>query len=254
MSTAAEQPEQPISRPARYAVHAAIAAVALALLSGLGNRWGLWDFQVAIIVFGLAVLSAAIAILLAGIGFYRSLRTDRSSQGHSKAATGLVLAVALLGFLAFQVKDARSYPPIHDITTDTNTPPHFVALLLAREAAPNGAEYNTANRDQQLEAYPDVLPLIIHGKNVASVVGAAEQTALDMGWEIVESAPDEGRLEATDTTFWFGYKDDVVIRVRELSQAVHVDIRSMSRVGVGDIGANANRIMAFRTALNDKLK
>lgn len=250
MSTISEQPDQPISRPARFAVFTAIAAIVLALLSGLGNRWGLWGFEVAIIVFGLAVLTALIAILLAAIGIFRSLRSDRSSLGHSKAATALVLAIGLLGFLAFQVKDARSYPPIHDITTDTNEPPQFVALLPAREAAPNGAEYDKGNRDKQLEAYPEILPLIVDGKDVAAVTRAAEEVARELGWEIAESAPDEGRLEATDTTFWFGYKDDVVVRIRELNQAVNVDIRSMSRVGVGDIGANAKRIMAFRSALN----
>lgn len=249
MSTITEQNDQPISRPARFAVYAAVAAIFLALISGLGNRIGLWEFTVAIPVFGLAVLSAGVAILLAAIGIFRSLRSDRSSLGHSKAATALVLAIGLLGFLAFQVKDATSYPPIHDITTDTNEPPQFVALLPARQAAPNGADYNTANRDKQLEAYPEILPFIVNGQDVASVMTAAEEAALELGWEIVEASTEEGRLEATDTTFWFGYKDDVVVRVREISQAVHVDIRSMSRVGVGDIGANAKRIMAFRSAL-----
>ena len=252
MSTMTEQIDQPISRTARFALYAALAAMGLALLSGLGNRIGLWDFTVAIPVFGLSVLSAAGAIILAVIGIYRSLRSDRSSLGHSKAATALALAIGLLGFLAFQVKDATTYPPIHDITTDTSEPPQFVALLPARQAAPNGANYNSENRDTQLVAYPEIVPLIVHGKNVAIVMSAAQDVAAELGWEIMESAPDEGRLEATDTTFWFGYKDDVVVRVRKLNQAVRVDIRSMSRVGVGDIGANAQRIMTFRAALSTK--
>ena len=70
-----------------------------------------------------------------------------------------------------------------------------------------------------------------------------------MGWEIVASDPDTGRIEATDTTFWFGYKDDIIIRVTPEQDGATVDIRSVSRVGIGDLGANAERIETFLAAL-----
>jgi uncharacterized protein (DUF1499 family) len=71
-----------------------------------------------------------------------------------------------------------------------------------------------------------------------------------MGWEIAEADAAAGRIEATDTTFWFGFKDDVVIRIRPAEDGGSiVDIRSKSRVGMSDVGANAARIRAFRDRL-----
>ena len=77
----------------------------------------------------------------------------------------------------------------------------------------------------------------------------ALQAARDMGWEIVAADAAAGRIEATDTTFWFGFKDDVVIRVEADGAGSRVDLRSVSRVGVGDVGANAARIRAYLRTL-----
>ena len=70
-----------------------------------------------------------------------------------------------------------------------------------------------------------------------------------MGWDLVASDPASGRIEATDTTFWFGFKDDIVIRVAAAPGGSRVDIRSLSRVGVSDVGTNAARIRKYLTAL-----
>lgn len=73
----------------------------------------------------------------------------------------------------------------------------------------------------------------------------ALRTAKNMGWTIVNSNPGEGRIESTDTTFWFGFKDDIVIRITAAGQESRVDVRSVSRVGRSDVGTNAKRIRRF---------
>jgi uncharacterized protein (DUF1499 family) len=142
-------------------------------------------------------------------------------------------------------KTASSVPPIHDITTDTANPPVFVAIAPLRAEAPNGVEYKAEdNAAQQQEAYPDIEPLVTDVPP-AEMFSRAEATARAMNWEIVATSPEEGRIEATDTTMWFGFKDDVVIRITPEGEGSRLDIRSMSRVGKSDIGKNAERIRAF---------
>ena len=70
-----------------------------------------------------------------------------------------------------------------------------------------------------------------------------------MGWEIVDANPGQGRIEATDATFWFGFKDDMVVRVAPTETGSRVDVRSLSRVGRSDVGTNAKRIRAFLARL-----
>jgi uncharacterized protein (DUF1499 family) len=97
---------------------------------------------------------------------------------------------------------------------------------------------------QQLEGYPGLRPLLLD-QSREKVFDKAIETIKNMGWELVSSAPDQGRLEATDTTFWFGFKDDVVIRIQSTGGNTLVDVRSKSRVGESDLGANANRIEKY---------
>ena len=154
----------------------------------------------------------------------------------------VVLLVIAAG--AFVVK-RRSVPRIHDITTDTEDPPRFVALLEARKASWNGADYGgPAVAAQQKKGYPDVIPLLLPDppeRAFARVEAAARQ----MGWRIAADVPAEGRLEATATTPLLRFKDDVVVRVAPALNGSRVDVRSVSRIGIGDMGANAARIRAF---------
>ena len=97
---------------------------------------------------------------------------------------------------------------------------------------------------QQLKAYPDLKTLLL-GMPMEKAFRAALETAREMGWQIVAQVPAEGRIEATDTSFWYGFKDDVVIRIYPAGDRSLVDIRSVSRVGVSDVGVNAKRIRGF---------
>jgi len=95
-----------------------------------------------------------------------------------------------------------------------------------------------------LKAYADIETLVTDVP-VAEMFARAEKAARDMGWEVVAAVPEEGRIEATDTTAWFGFKDDIVVRVATDGTATRVDVRSMSRVGKSDMGKNAERIRAY---------
>ena len=142
-------------------------------------------------------------------------------------------------------RTAQQVPPIHDITTDTQE-----ASALRRHPAVQEecSQLRRVRRAviaaQQQAAYADLRPLVLN-VSLEQAFSKALATARDMGWEIVEAKPAEGRIEATDTTFWFGFKDDVVVRVVPADQGSRIDVRSVSRVGKSDVGTNAGRIRAY---------
>jgi uncharacterized protein (DUF1499 family) len=139
----------------------------------------------------------------------------------------------------------RSVPPIHDITTDVEHPPEFVAVLPRRVGARNVAEYGGAGiAAQQQAAYPDIVPLRLPVPAGAAFT-RARAAAEGMGWEMVAADSTTGRIEATATTTWFGFKDDVVVRVTAAEAGSRVDVRSVSRVGQSDVGTNAARIRTY---------
>jgi uncharacterized protein (DUF1499 family) len=147
----------------------------------------------------------------------------------------------------------KSFPPIHDITTDTVNPPAFNEVVKLRENAPNGLEYGSAELPAadlariQKSAYPEIVP-IETSLTVSEAILRAEQVLKEQGLEIISIDMDRGLLEATDTTKWFGFKDDLVVRISEGQRGSRVDVRSVSRVGVSDVGVNAARIQNFLEA------
>jgi hypothetical protein len=172
---------------------------------------------------------------------------------------GVLVLCALLGATSFyvpyrQLQEGQDLPRLHDVTTDTVNPPVFVDVAPLRADAPNPAEYDGPEVAAiQLEGYPDLVTLV-YQHDFSTVFEAAADAADEMGWEPVANVPAEGRIEATAVTQWFGFKDDVVIRIREDNAGgIEVDIRSKSRLGGHDWGANAGRIRAFRDLLNEKL-
>lgn len=231
----------------------ALAALALALiallmlfLSGPGTRFGMWHFRTGFQLMRYAAYAGVAAAVLGLIALFLS------------RGRGRVIAVAalLLGALAWFVpwnlrRGAGEYPPIHDVTTDTDNPPVFVAVAPLRQNAPNPMEYEGDSvAAQQRRAYPDVRPMML-AMPVDSAFSLALRTARGMGWELVDQNRRDGRIEATATTPFFGFKDDVVIRVTSASGISRVDVRSVSRVGRGDVGANAKRIRAYLEALRE---
>ena len=226
-------------------------ASALLLLSApLGYRLGVLSLQLALLTFlrwgaYLAIAAAVISLIGLVITFARPKETRR---GAALAAASVVVAAALFALPA-RFRMGPPAPPIHDITTDTQDPPQYVAVLPLRADAPNPTVYGGERvAAQQRAAYPDLQPAVLNVPP-SEAFERALAAVHEMGWDLVQADAKTGRIEATDTTFWFGFKDDVVIRVRPTQRGSGVDIRSLSRVGVGDAGTNAKRIRRYLEVL-----
>ena len=226
----------------------ALLTVLAAALSGFGHRWGLWGFGTGFeILRWAAYLGAAAAAMSACVWIYALL--SRSGAGLLLAGLALALGVTSAAVPWSFLRTARDRPPIHDISTDTELPPSFVALLPLREGAGAGSDYGgQLVAAQQLRAYPK-LGSVTYRLPPDQVFDRAHAIARDLGWSIVAAVPDEGRIEASDRSFWFGFTDDIVIRIRNHENGSLVDVRSASRVGISDLGVNAARIQAFTDRL-----
>lgn len=221
-------------------------ALLLLVVAGPGTRAGVWElgtgFQLIKWGFYLGLATAALVLLCAVVS--RPLRR----------AAPLLLAALLVGGAAalvpwYLLQTAKGVPPIHDITTDLEDPPSFVAVLPLRAKAPNPAVYGGPEvAAAQRRGYPDLHPVEL-AATPADALGRAVAAARQMGWEIVATDSAAGRIEATATTVWFGFKDDVVVRVRPAGNGSRIDVRSVSRVGGSDVGTNARRIRAYLAKL-----
>jgi uncharacterized protein (DUF1499 family) len=230
-----------------------VAGALMAAVGGLGHRWGWWHFTTgfSFLRWGLYASIAGLAASLVVLACAAWLKRGKLALA---ALPAIVLGAAVMAVPLEQWRRAADVPPIHDITTDLDDPPEFVALRPAREAAPNAVDHpGEVVARQQRAAYPDLAPLRVAAEPDA-VMAAAEDVAREMGWEIVDVDRGAGRIEAVDRTFWFGFSDDVVIRARAAGDGgTLLDVRSASRVGVGDVGTNARRIRDFLGRLQDRL-
>ncbi len=222
-----------------------VACVAAELLSGLGYRFGWWSFREGIAVMRVAGWSAlgAFAVSLIGV-IAEGVARDQLRVGF----VALVISALALGFPAYYYYQVQHLPRIHDISTDTQNPPAFVAVLPARQGAENKTDYSPQTAEQQKEGYPDIAPARLEVPPPAAFERALA-AARAMRWDIVAADPAQGRIEATATTLLFGFKDDVVVRVTPDGAGSRVDVRSLSRVGRSDFGTNAKRVRAYLRAL-----
>jgi uncharacterized protein (DUF1499 family) len=196
----------------------ALLAVLLLLASGPGVRLGLWPYQTGFLLMRVAVFVGGAAALLGVAGLF--IPQARSAL----VVAGLLLGLAAAAFPLYQLQRARSFPPINDISTAGDTAPATLA--------------------QQQLAYPDLQPLALPlppPQTFAKALAAARAS----GWQIVSADPGSGRIQAVATTFWFGFKDDVTVRVAPQGAGSRIDVRSRSRAGRGDAGANAARIRSY---------
>jgi uncharacterized protein (DUF1499 family) len=236
---------------ARIGVGLTFLGVALLPASALAYRAGLLPVKIALLVFlAGGVLSALGAILcLAGAAASRRATGRRASP---VVLLALLLGLAGAGIFLRHFAAARSAPPIHDITTDMANPPAFVTLLPERRNAPHGAAYGGPPvAEQQRNSYPEIRPLLLSA-TPREAFDRAFRAAKRMGWTIAAADPATGCIEATDTTLWFGFKDDVVVRVSPSGPGSRIDVRSASRLGQGDVGANARRIRCYVRALEGR--
>lgn len=237
------------TRWCKTGIFLAIVAAVLTVVGLAGGRTGTLPGTSAFIAFGLGGLLFMVAILVSLIGLALSKGTaGDASRGRTLAA--IVAGVVVMGAAISQRPDSSGAPPIHDLTTDIANPPEFVAVVPLRADAPNPPEYlDNGTAEKQQAAFPNLVTLEID-MPAPEVFAAAEKVVGDMGWDLVEADLLDGRIEATDTTDWFSFKDDVVIRIAGDGTTTYVDVRSKSRVGMGDMGTNARRIRAFLDALS----
>jgi uncharacterized protein (DUF1499 family) len=233
----------------------ALAVVGLLVLASasVGYQLGWWGLGRAFAILRFSLYAAIAVAVLAVIAVVVSV-ASRHWTAVAGAALAILLAAGTAAVPLAMQRTAQSVPRIHDIATDSERPPEFVALRAERERSPNGAAYGGPEvAAEQRRGYPDIAPLLLR-MPPDRAFGAVEATVRDLGWEIVAAVPAEGRLEATDTTKWFRFKDDVVVRVAPAPDGSRVDIRSVSRVGRSDLGANAQRIRAFLLALSARTR
>jgi len=230
----------------------ALAAIAVVLLAigPIGWRAGWWHFRFALLTlmpyaayFGVAALIVAALALLLG-------RSQIERRGFAIAVVAFA-AGALIAYVPWHYDQIRqTVPPIHDITTDPDNPPAFIAVVPLREAASaNTATYEGAKiAGQQRSAYPEIVPLTVAIPPVAAFNRALD-TAQRMGWTIIAADDAAGRIEASDSSRWFGFTDDIVIRITASDSGSRIDLRSSSRQGRSDFGVNAARIASYLAAL-----
>jgi len=236
-------------RAARALVMAiAVAAFVMLISSGPGTRYGLWPWETGFALLRWATYTG-IAGAIGALGLILLLVVPRWRARPWIPVLALCFALAAMGPPMLLLKQAKAVPAIHDISTDVFDPPQFVALAAERALAPNGAKYGGMEvAALQQKAYPDIKSLIVKTAP-AETVQRAIDAARSEGWAVIASDAPAGRIEATDTTSWFGFKDDVIVRVRPEGAGSRVDVRSVSRVGKSDIGANAKRVRGFLSRL-----
>jgi uncharacterized protein (DUF1499 family) len=189
-------------------------------------------------------LAATAVALFATIQSYRARKWANALLG----ALALVIGIASV-VTPLTLQRRQNLPLIHDITTDLENPPVFQSVIAKRSDAPNRLDRSPQLAALQREGYPDLGPITLPTKPDLTF-DRALAVAQTSGWEIVTADKSSGRIEATETTRWFGFTDDVVIRLTPWGTGTRVDVRSASRTGLGDQGRNARRIRSFLSALS----
>ena len=250
--TTAAKPLQTLSRRLIWIglVVALVSAFAM-VFSGIGHRFGLWHFRTGFAIMGWAFWFAAGAAVVSLAGLF--LLVPRPARLVAAAVAGILVGAAT-AYIPWTYKaTVAKLPFIHDISTDTQNPPAFVAVKGLRKEGDHPVDYDGPEvAAQQEKAYPDLKTLTVPAEK-DKVLKAAEAALKSMNLEIVDQNAAEGRIEAVATTLLYGFKDDVVVRVIAEGGATKVDVRSKSRVGRSDIGQNAGRIRQFLQKLQANL-
>ncbi|MCC5887912.1 MAG: DUF1499 domain-containing protein [Gammaproteobacteria bacterium] len=233
---------------AKFVLIGGVLAALLLVLAPLGYRAGVLEVPAAVLMLpGMAAVLAVTTLVFTSVGAFLMLKRGLRAERLPLAIGGGLALLVLLNMVVWFMR-ANEVPPIHDISTDSADPPEFVAVVELRGPNANPLDYDAeALAAVTREAYPFVQP--IHSRlPPAAAFARAQQIVDDFGWEVVAADAAAGHLEATATTRLYGFKDDFVVRVRPDGSGSRIDLRSVSRVGQSDLGANAGRIGAFIVA------
>lgn len=223
---------------------AGVLCAAAALLPGLAYRAELLplDFALQTVRWAATVALGAAAVAL--LAWLLTFGASAPRRWRRRARWALLINAAVVAWPLYMYMQLRSLPPIHDISTDTANPPAFDAVVPLRRGARNPVDYVPATAAEQRQGYPDIVPLTLP-VTPAVAFDIAERAARAMGWQVVAAPADKLRIEAIDTSLLFGFKDDIVVRITAQGSGSVVDVRSLSRVGGSDFGANARRVRAY---------
>ena len=258
-SPASSQQGEPVGKTVDYWGYIVLAAGVGALISGLvsavGTGWGFWEYTSGLKGVAGAFLLGLGAILIGAVQGWR-VRKAINPPPRARRWIGMLVALIYVGWVGTFLMKALTVPAIHDVSTDLADPPAFQTLALRADNLDNvpGADDKDMKGLTPLQrwalvhqkAYGDIRS-VRSNEPVPMVIAKAEHLAKARGWDVAVSLPEEGRFEATETSAFFQFKDDVVLRVRpsETGEGSIVDMRSVSRVGVSDLGMNAKRVRAF---------
>ncbi|MBL4602588.1 MAG: DUF1499 domain-containing protein [Emcibacteraceae bacterium] len=215
----------------------------LPLFSGLGTKLGLWQPMTGFMLTRNYMIPASVSALVALFIIFSYFTKD-----YKKTILPYILALvfAYSGYL-FGVNqeptDWTGLRGIHDVTTDMENPPEFIALLNA-PGRKNSFEYTIETAERQQAKFPWVKPILTN-LSPDEAYARALFIAKELNWQIAQENPEAGRFEATDYTKWFNFNDDIVVRITAYEGGSRVDLRSLSRVGGSDHGLGAIRIMKF---------
>jgi uncharacterized protein (DUF1499 family) len=235
------------SRIATAARAVGIAAAVLFVAVPLAAQLGMETSREMFLVFLVGVLLGLVALVLGLVGILRT-RASSGREGRGRALLGTLIGAAIVGVILLATGGSRSVPAINDITTDPGDPPQYVAALELPANRGRDMSYPKDFEAQQREGYPDLAPIQV-GSPPAATLDRVAALVGEFGWELTGRDDAGGRIEARDTSRMFRFVDDIVVRVRPSGGGSIVDVRSKSRVGRGDMGANAARIRRLRDAL-----
>lgn len=243
-------PELPMSRLAIWSWRFALFGLAVAVLSIIVVRTGLLEVLPSLATFGAALIFALLAMLLAVFAFVVIWRDGLPGLG--RAVGGLMLGVLLVAYPGYLGYRASKLPIINDITTDPMHPPSFGKLAALRQ--PGTSTYPTKFAALQAKAYPTIGPLDFDAPPLVAY-RATLKLIEKRKWQVVDEMPPAGRrdgmIEAVARSLIMGFPDDVVIRVSAVGNGSRVDVRSASRYGFDDFGANARRVAALLADIDD---
>ena len=229
-----------------WGLRLALITPVIMLIAGGLYRLRFVDFQIALLAFAIAVLLAGLAALFGLVGAVLG--------GHGKttrAVTALVVALLVLVAPLNTVRQGAGVPMIHDITTDLEDPPIFVEVLRKRSIGDNSLDIDAEVLAAQKAYYTDIGPTMLPmAKREAFALVREAVDAFD--WVVHAENANLGYIEATASTPFFGFRDDVIIRVTEDTGGARVDMRSASRVGLSDLGVNAGRIRDFMAMVTQR--
>jgi uncharacterized protein (DUF1499 family) len=234
------------SRVARLAGSLGVVGALLYAAGPAGIQLGALEPFLGFRIFLFGALLGLLALVFGLLGLYFT-RPSAYREGRRRALVGAVLGALVVGATFAAAGGGAGVPAINDITTSPDDPPGFAS-------DPSGAGRDMSYpgdsfASQQRAGYPDLAPIQV-ADQPAEVFAKVESLFQSFGWQVTQSDPVSLTLEGTDTSRLFRFVDDISVRVRpSVAGGAVVDVRSKSRVGRGDMGANAARIRRLREGL-----